>query len=127
METSILTAAAEDGAAIVAVSGEVDFSNAPEVADGIRDAVAEFEPPVVYVDLKDASFVDSTGLGALIEGYHAAAERECRFVVVNPTRNLRRVLSVTGLNELFGLTEIDDASIGQFGSEQFWDSEAAGA
>jgi anti-sigma B factor antagonist len=50
-----------------------------------------------------ATCIDSTGLGALIEGYRAAVEAESRFVVVNPTSSFRRVLVVTGLDDLFGV------------------------
>ena len=123
MQTSILSTAEADGTATVTVRGEIDFSNADEVSTGIRDAIAELRPPVVHVDLREATFVDSTGLGALIEGYHAASDSDCRFVVVNPTENFRRVLSVTGLNELFGLTEIDDAQLGDLARP----AEATGA
>jgi anti-sigma B factor antagonist len=59
------------------------------------------------VDLKKATFMDSTGLGALIEGYRAATEGASRFAVTNPTPTLRRVLTVTGLCELFGLDDAD--------------------
>ncbi|MEV6631402.1 STAS domain-containing protein [Actinoplanes sp. NPDC051470] len=122
MEDATLSAAAGDGTATVTVLGEVDFSNAGEVSDEIREAVDQFRPSVLYIDLKDASFVDSTGLGALIEGYHAAGERDCRFVVVNPNANFRRILAVTGLSELFGLTEIEGAGLGDFET-----TEATGA
>jgi anti-sigma B factor antagonist len=60
----------------------------------------------VHIDLRDATFIDSTGLGALIEGYRAAGERQIPFVVLNPSASLRRVLAMTGLCDLFGL---DDA------------------
>jgi anti-sigma B factor antagonist len=51
---------------------------------------------------------DSAGLGALIEGFRAASDWGVRFVVTNPTPTLRRVLSVTGLTEFFGLTATED-------------------
>jgi anti-sigma B factor antagonist len=97
----------DDGTARVAVRGEVDFSNADEIAQAFRDAVADWSPAVLQVDLGAATFIDSTGLGALIEGYRAATERDTDFVVVNPTATFRRVLTVTGLCELFGMTEQD--------------------
>ncbi|MFG1605545.1 STAS domain-containing protein [Actinoplanes sp. NPDC049265] len=121
MENAIRSASAGDGTATVTVIGEVDFANADDVATGIREAVANLRPSVLYVDLEGASFVDSTGLGALIEGYHATAERDCRLVVVNPTHSFRRVLAVTGLTELFGLSESDDTADG------FEATEATGA
>jgi anti-sigma B factor antagonist len=97
----------DDGTAHVAVRGEIDFSNADEIAQVFRDAVADWSPSVLKVDLRAATFIDSTGLGALIEGYRAATERDSSFVVVNPTPGFRRVLIVTGLCELFGMTEQD--------------------
>jgi anti-sigma B factor antagonist len=108
MESSILSALADDGAATVTVRGEIDFGNSDELADCLRAAVADWSPEVVQVDLAGASFIDSTGLGALIDGYRAAGEAGARFLVVNPTQRFRRVLTVTGLNELFGLNDGDE-------------------
>ena len=112
METPSESLLDGDGTATVTVRGEIDFSNADEVAQAIRDAVAEWAPAVVRVDLKEATFIDSTGLGALIEGYRVATEVECRFLVTNPTVGFRRVLTVTGLCELFGLGQPDGPVVG---------------
>jgi anti-sigma B factor antagonist len=105
MEISIQRTLAEDRTATVTVCGEIDFLNAAEVADCVRDALGEWSVDVIQVELGEAAFVDSTGLGALIEGYRAANDSGVRFVVTNPTRVFYRVLTVTGLTELFGLTE----------------------
>jgi anti-sigma B factor antagonist len=108
MENPTESALGDDGTACVAVLGEIDFSNADEVAQAFRDAVTDWSPPVLRVDLRSATFIDSTGLGALIEGYRAATEHDSRFVVVNVSSNFRRVLTVTGLCELFEMTAQDD-------------------
>jgi anti-sigma B factor antagonist len=124
MENPIRSALADDGTATVTVLGEIDFSNADEVAQGIRDAIDEWAPPTVSVDLRDATFIDSTGLGALIEGYRAATEMDTRFLVVNPTDGFRRVLTLTGLVELFGL---EDSSEVPAGGTSFQSTQATGA
>ena len=121
MEDPILSERADDGTVTVTVSGEIDFSNSDEVAQGIREAVAKWSPATVRVDLKNATFIDSTGLGALIEGYRAATEGASRFVVTNPTPGFRRVLTVTGLCELFGLDTADASGA------NFQPTEATGA
>ena len=108
MENSIQRTLADDGTATVTVQGEIDFSNAEELADSVRDVVADWSPAIVRIDLRQATFIDSTGLGALIEGYRAATEAGARFVVVNPTRSFRRVLTVTGLCDFFGLGEPEE-------------------
>lgn len=105
MESSIHRTTADDGTALVMVRGEIDFSNADELAETVCAAVTEKSPGAVVVDLGEAAFIDSTGLGALIEGYRAAHEAEIRFRVINPSEIFRRVLTVTGLTELFGLEE----------------------
>jgi anti-sigma B factor antagonist len=107
MQSSILSALAADGTATVTVQGEIDFSNADELARCLCTAIAD-EPTTVRVDLEKASFIDSTGLGALIEGYRAAGEADIPYVVANPTDGFRRVLTVTGLSELFGLSESEE-------------------
>jgi anti-sigma B factor antagonist len=110
MESSIRTTLADDGTVTVTVTGEVDFSNSDEVARGIHDAVTTWSPPAVEVDLRDAAFIDSTGLGALIEGYRTAIAAGAGFRVVNPSDTFRRVLAVTGLSDFFGLIDPGDAA-----------------
>ena len=107
MEHPTESSLGDDGTACVAVLGEIDFTNADEVAQALRDAVAGWSPPELRVDLRAATFIDSTGLGALIEGYRAATEHNARFVVTNPSPSFRQVLTVTGLCDLFGMTEAD--------------------
>jgi anti-sigma B factor antagonist len=104
MESSIQRTIADDDTALVSVRGEIDFANCDELAAAVRDAVTEWSPRVVHVDLQGATFVDSTGLGALIEGYQATTEAGARFSVINPSFAFHRVLEVTGLSDFFGLT-----------------------
>ncbi|UQU64648.1 STAS domain-containing protein [Couchioplanes caeruleus] len=113
MENPIRSALGEDGTALVTIRGEIDFSSADEVAQGIRDALSQWSPAEIRIDLTAATFIDSTGLGALIEGYRAAAEAHTRFVVTNPSASFRRVLSVTGLCELFGMEDGQSADLSQ--------------
>lgn len=107
MDNSIRTTLADDGSVTVTVLGEIDYSSADDVALGIRDAIVDWSPTAVRVDLRDASFIDSTGLGALIESYREATDRGIAFSVVNPTETFRRVLDVTGLADFFGLIAAD--------------------
>lgn len=62
--------------AIVSPAGEVDLSNAEELEAALEAAISA--PPrshIVCCDLKEVSFIDSCGLGALVAAQHCAAER----------------------------------------------------
>lgn len=110
MENPIRRRLLKDGTAVVDVLGEIDFTNADEVSQGIQAAVTQWSPAAVRVDLHAATFIDSTGLGALIAGYRAATDARVAFAVVNPSDAFRRVLTVTGLCELFGLPDPEHAA-----------------
>jgi hypothetical protein len=49
------------------------------------------------VDLARVTFLDCAGIGALVAGRNTAAGRGCGYTVVNPQRQVRRVLELTGV------------------------------
>jgi anti-sigma B factor antagonist len=57
--------------------------------------------PEINVDLSNVSFIDSTGLGMLVGVLKEAREMKGEVRLVNPGREVRRILQVTGLEALF--------------------------
>jgi anti-sigma B factor antagonist len=89
-----------DGEAVVAISGELDLGAAATLAGAIEEIVAG-SPSSVLVDLADVSFLDSSGLGALLK-LHARCQAEgIAFSATNPPSHVCRVLELTNLTELF--------------------------
>ena len=83
---------------VVHVSGEHDIYTAPTLRERLDQAL-KAERGVV-VDLTATTFVDSSILGALLEGRRTAQERGIGFVVcigetVEP--GVQRILEITGL------------------------------
>jgi anti-sigma B factor antagonist len=60
-----------DGASQVRLAGEVDTYTVPDVRAAF-DAVPLTAGAVVVVDLREVTFIDSSGLGAVIGLYHRA-------------------------------------------------------
>lgn len=92
-----------DDAATVALvlRGSLDLASREHLAEAARTA---FTPEVTtrLVDLEDVGFLDSTGLGVLIELAGDAEDDGAVFVVENPSRNVQRLLEISGLAERFG-------------------------
>jgi anti-sigma B factor antagonist len=87
-------------AAMVCLHGELDVQSEATVTEGFA-RVLDRKPPAFAADLRGLTFMDSTGVHALID-----AERRCRaqgtsFFVVRGTSAVDRVLSVLGLDRLF--------------------------
>lgn len=91
-----------DGHAIVAVSGEVDMASADAVTDALEQAAtAETGLSRLCCDLSGVTFLDSSGLGALVSGRRTCMEHGIEIVLAGIPRNVRRVLELSGVITLF--------------------------
>jgi anti-sigma B factor antagonist len=88
----------------VALHGEIDVLNVDQVRQALTEAVAA-SPARIVVDLGDLSFIDSTGLGALVFGFQRARDLGIALSLAHPTRAVRQVLVISGLLEVVHLTE----------------------
>jgi anti-sigma B factor antagonist len=96
------------GAVVVRLVGELDLYNAHLVRDGLF-AAAERGPERLIVELSGVTFIDSTGLGVLIESRTRLANRQ-GFLLVAPGLETRRALEISGLDRHFAVHDsLDEA------------------
>ncbi len=86
----------------VALRGEVDVLNVEQVRVAVHEAIAA-RPREIVVDLAALSFIDSTGLGALIFGFPRARDAGIGYRLANPTRMVHQVLVLSGFLEVVEL------------------------
>lgn len=97
-----------NGALVVRLAGELDLYNAHVVRNELIGA-AERGPERLIVELSGVTFIDSTGLGVLIEAKTRLANRRA-FLLAGPGLETRRALEITGLDRHFGVHEsVDEA------------------
>jgi anti-anti-sigma factor len=80
-----------------AVVGEVDLATAPELRDRLLNVFRKYPPAALLVDLSGVTFLDCTGLGALIAVRNAAVRVDCHLRVTSPPPFVHRILDLTGL------------------------------
>ena len=88
-------ASADDGV-ILALTGEIDISNAEEFSDEVRTLV-DGAPGEVVLSLQDCGFIDSTGIKTLIMLGRELRTRGQTLVLSGLNGEPRRVLELTGL------------------------------
>jgi anti-anti-sigma factor len=98
------TGRARRGVVTVSVIGEIDAYTAPKIRGGIRAAIIDPDTRHLRVDLAEVSFMDSSGINALIRCQTEAEARGVPFVVANPQPQPRRVLETLGLTDFLRLT-----------------------
>jgi anti-sigma B factor antagonist len=88
-------------AAVLSVKGELDAATAPDLAELCHSVHAAGARDVV-IDLTDTSFLDSSGLRALIEAHRLFADGG-HLQLVHASEPVRRLLEITGLDDYFAL------------------------
>jgi anti-sigma B factor antagonist len=81
---------------VVALSGEIDAHSAPRLGSRLFGLAEEGKTGVI-VDLSEVTFMDSTGLGVLVNALRHFSLRHARMVLVCPTDRLLRPFEITGL------------------------------
>ena len=98
--------------AVIAPEGEVDIAHIGDFRAALRDALGGDAVRVV-VDLSDVSFIDSSGLGAVLE-MHARLQRDQRqLAVVAPGGTAAAVLlNLAGLRDRLPVFDTRGAALG---------------
>ena len=94
METAVVRC---ERSVVVAVRGEIDPSAAGLLAGHLAAAIAE--APRVIVDLRDVTFMDSSGLSVLVDAFHHSGQNSEALVVRSPSEFITRLFTLTGLDQ----------------------------
>ena len=88
-----------DGVVLIRLSGEVDLSWSQQVRHAVLAALEDH--PAVGVELSQVSYIDSSGIAALVEGFQNARTRGSRFALVAISDAVRAVLELARLDRVF--------------------------
>ncbi|AKG24681.1 anti-sigma-factor antagonist (STAS) and sugar transfersase [Calothrix sp. 336/3] len=75
-------------------------------------------PKKIIVDFHQTTFMDSSGLGALVSNLKTAQEKNIEFVLQNVTPQVMAVLNLTGLDQVFPIESTEDTPISSNRQEQ---------
>ena len=89
----------EDGGLTINVSGRFDFSSHQEFRDAYE--LVESAPEAYTVDMRDASYLDSSALGMLLLLRDYAGGDKARVEIVNCNADVRKILSISNFEQLF--------------------------
>jgi len=96
----IETSETGDGIVVVRLAGRLNAVSSPEAKERLKHLAAEASSSLV-LDLSDLSFIDSSGLSALVAGYKAAAEAGGSLKLARMMPQVSEVFSLTHLDRVF--------------------------
>jgi anti-sigma B factor antagonist len=87
------------GFSIVLLTGDVDLSCSPDARKTILDCLGSKKNTLV--DLSDVTYIDSSGVASLVEGYQTAKKKNLKFGLVGVSGPAMSVLELARLNKVF--------------------------
>lgn len=83
--------------------GELDMATAPLLREELVRLISG-GATLITVDMGDLAFIDSTGLSVLITAVKRLRLHEGDMALRSPTASTRKVLEITGLDEVFSIS-----------------------
>ena len=89
----------EGGYAIIELAGEVDLSCSPEARKQILDHLSSKQN--LLIDLSEVTYIDSSGVASLVEGYQTAKKKKLKFGLIGVSASAMSVLQLARLDKVF--------------------------
>lgn len=97
----------------LSITGELDFVAAPQLLDAISALMCQHTAPRhLHLDFAGLTLCDSAGLAALVVIDRRCSEARIRLHLDRKTRQLDRILDITGLAEHFAAAASSPAEPG---------------
>jgi anti-sigma B factor antagonist len=111
IDFGLVDEAVDDTTHVVSLRGEIDALTAPRLGSRLFGLADEGKRGVV-VDLSEVTFMDSTGIGVLLNALRHFTLRHGTLVLVCPTERVLRPFQITGLTEIISVYDSREKALG---------------
>ena len=105
--------ALEGGVRALSITGELDQATAEGLREPLNGAIND-GARAVMVDMSQCGFIDSTGLGVIVEAWKSLQERNgasASFAICCAEPEVKRLLEVTGLDQAIAIRETREEAV----------------
>jgi anti-anti-sigma factor len=111
--TELTVEFSDDGdRSVLTLAGELDIDSVGGVREQAQQRLAAGRCRALTLDLSGLTFLDSSGLGLLLEVRRLALSSDVAFAMVNVPPGPARVIAIAGLTETYGLAAPDGGAAG---------------
>jgi len=101
----LTTQSPSDGVVEIVAAGELDLATSDLLREAVDICCDRDGVRVLMIDLRDLTFIDSTGLRALWHSRERAQGIGCELVLRSPSEAVRHLLTVTKLEKVFAVVD----------------------
>ncbi|MEO6885163.1 MAG: STAS domain-containing protein [Jatrophihabitantaceae bacterium] len=109
MELTIAIAVTDAGRHTITLGGAIDMQSCPDLVSAGRAAVDAAGCSEIVLNLADVTFMDSIGIGAIVQLAGNATDAGLAFRLQDPSPRVMRILELTGLQNAWTIESVDTA------------------
>ena len=95
---------------VLPLEGEIDLHVSQGIATSLK-AMTDAKPPQLVVDLSRVTYIDSSGLAALIEGMQNVEAYGGKFILAGIQENVKPIFEIARLDQVFLIFPHVDAAL----------------
>ena len=89
----------KDNYSIIMLSGDIDMSSSTGARQQILDSLSQNEN--IMVDLSKVTYIDSSGVASLVEGFQTAKAKKLEFLLIGVSDAAMMVFKLARLDKIF--------------------------
>lgn len=98
-----------NGVPVLSISGEIDMSSSTVLRTHLLELVKK-KTPLLFIDFKDVSYIDSSGIATFVEGLKGMMPYGGKLKFVSIPSNISEIFSFSKLDRVFEMYgSINDA------------------
>lgn len=98
---------------IVYIFGEVDVYTSMELKKVLNELIENGKNKFV-IDLKEVSYMDSSGLGILVHTLKKSRESKGNLKIINLSKNIKKIFELTRLTKFFEIFDNESDAVKSF-------------
>jgi anti-anti-sigma factor len=103
MQSDLINFEKDDNHCTLYVEGDVDLSNSSQLRKTILSALKT--SPCVIVNLANVSYIDSSGIAALVEGLQYANSHDKNFRLKQLSSHVKSIIELARLDQVFTIED----------------------
>ena len=104
----------QNGVVVLDIAGEIDLYNAPNIKSFILKKI-EIQKVNVVINMQEVSYIDSSGIGALISSLSNLKKYQGSLKITNIHDSVKKVFELTKLTSFFEIYANVDAALKSYG------------
>ncbi|RJP32330.1 MAG: anti-sigma factor antagonist [Phycisphaerales bacterium] len=100
----------DDGATIVEATGDINLAHSPVFHQSLL-SIVDRKPLRLVLRLGRVSYLDSSGVGALVDVAKRVSRYSGKLVLVGPNARVKGIFEITRLTRFFNIVETDEEAL----------------